>query len=492
MFGIMDEVNSDAFNLLGNSSGDGDDDGLSPQMKEAYEMFLGELVFSPNDPRMDIAENAEKSMDEGFLAYLSSKVATSTDVEEKMALGDLYEMILDIQEKLELRKKTEDREEQERVDAEVARLARLEREADEGASLTDADVLRKVSNMDTAAVRKEMGLDVTEDGVIDTEPVKKQTFYQSELSPEIRSSYEKQLKKLLPPYKKSQDVTSVVAKNYDKVDAQLVKILNERASNGDADSQAVLDAVAIEQQDRIAGATEKLKMVLSMGDPMRMEGKIVKLAKDEQIDEAFLLLLEANADQAKAAGATGPAELMYRLKERALQEKDKQSTSKEIKLLRQLLRESDKNKREALLEDAFTPRESFLVPATAENINRAAEGEQPEEEKPMPDVSPPDFINACKAVLINFGNVGDGEFDLTDKVKEIAADAEVVATRIYGQGMSNTEQQDRMWKDCTTSIFDLETMEIEAERMGDKAPWTTDGDDILPGFDTDGRMKIGG
>lgn len=371
-------------------------------------------------------------------------------------------------------------------------MARLEREADEGASLTDAYVLRKVSNMDTAAVRKEMGLDVTEDGVIDTEPVKKQTFYQSELSPEIRSSYEKQLKKLLPPYKKSQDVTSVVAKNYDKVDAQLVKILNERASNGDADSQAVLDAVAIEQQDRIAGATEKLKMVLSMGDPMRMEGKIVKLAKDEQIDEAFLLLLEANADQAKAAGATGPAELMYRLKERALQEKDKQSTSKEIKLLRQLLRESDKNKREALLEDAFTPRESFLVPATAENINRAAEGEQPEEEKPMPDVSPPDFINACKAVLINFGNVGDGEFDLTDKVKEIAADAEVVATRIYGQGMSNTEQQDRMWKDCTTSIFDLETMEIEAERMGDKAPWTTDGDDILPGFDTDGRMKIGG
>jgi len=50
-----------------------------------------------------------------------------------------------------------------------------------------------------------------------------------------------------------------------------------------------------------------------------------------------------------------------------------------------------------------------------------------------------------------------------------------------------------MWKEQSTSIFDLETLEIEAESMGQKVPWGREGDDdILPGFDTDGRMKIGG
>ena len=138
-------------------------------------------------------------------------------------------------------------------------------------------------------------------------------------------------------------------------------MLNERAQNGDGDSQAVLDALAVEQQKRVNAATMALKEVLSKGDPMRMEGAIVKLAKEGRIDEPFLLLLEANADQARAAGATGPAELMMRLRKRAVQEKDKQSASKEIKLLRQLLRENDSNEREKILTEAFTPKEALIV-----------------------------------------------------------------------------------------------------------------------------------
>ena len=54
--------------------------------------------------------------------------------------------------------------------------------------------------------------------------------------------------------------------------------------------------------------------------------------------------------------------------------------------------------------------------------------------------------------------------------------------------------QDRAWKEQTTSIFDLETLEIEAERRGETAPWANPdaNDDILPGFDPDGKMRIGG
>ena len=128
---------------------------------------------------------------------------------------------------------------------------------------------------------------------------------------------------------------------------------------------------------------------------------------------------------------------------------------------------------------------------------KAIDGEVPEAEKPMPDVPPPDFINACKAVLLNFGNLhyDDERGDLASRIKQIASEAEVVATRIYGQGMTARDQQDRAWKEQTTSIFDLERMELEAQATGEHAPWTNpeQGEDMfLPGFDSQGKMQVGG
>ena len=83
------------------------------------------------------------------------------------------------------------------------------------------------------------------------------------------------------------------------------------------------------------------------------------------------------------------------------------------------------------------------VPGTAANAAKAMDGEAPEEEKPMPEVPPPDFINCCKAVLLNFGNLNIDEErgDLSTQIKLIASEAEVVATRIYGNGMTAREQQ---------------------------------------------------
>jgi hypothetical protein len=137
------------------------------------------------------------------------------------------------------------------------------------------------------------------------------------------------------------------------------------------------------------------------------------------------------------------------------------------------------------------------VDGSMENARKAVDGEQPEQTKPLPDVPPPDFINACKAVLLNFGNLGNDfndRGDLATHIRKIAAEAEVIATRIYGQGMTVQEQQERMWKDQTTSIFDLERMEIEAERHGEAVPWANPNqeDIFMPGFDSQGRMQIGG
>lgn len=481
LYGILDEINGDDFNLLGGSSGD---DTSDADMNAAYETFLAQLVFSANDPRMDIVDNIDLCSDPVWLSWLQNKIDTSTDVEEKMALRDLNEMILDIVKRIELSKAQEEREAKAKEEAEEARLSAAEAEAEEGRKMSDSDVLRKASSVDRG-------------GLGDAQEIKAQktNFYEEEITPEIRMSYDDMVKKVLPPYKPGETPATVVFAYYDQFDAQFIKVLKERSENGETESQDVLDALSIEQSKRLSAATENIKAVLAAGDPMRMEGVIVKFAKEGKIDEPFLLLLEANANQAAAAGAQGPAQLMKKLGKRAMEEKDKQSQTKEIKLLRQLLRTDEAEKREELLTEAFTPKQGLIVEGSAANAMKAMEGELPDEEKPMPDVPPPDFINACKAVLLNFGNLSsdDDRGDLSTRIKQIANEAEVVATRIYGKGMSLREQQDRMWKEQTTSIFDLETMEIEAEKRGETAPWgNPDNDDILPGFDSSGRMKIGG
>jgi hypothetical protein len=377
--------------------------------------------------------------------------------------------------------------EKEAEEAERLRVEQAEADADAGLHMSNADVLRKASSIQAA----QMDVDVVK-------KVERKNFFEEELTPEIRMSYEGMMKKLLPPYKAGDSATSVIFNYYDQFDAQLMKVLDERSSNGDIDSQLVLDALGVEQQKRLATATDAIKSVLALGEPMRMEGAIVKLARGGKISEPFLLLLEANENQAKDAGALGASQLMRRLRKRASEEKDKQAASKEIRLIRQLLRADDAEERGKILEDAFTPKTALLVPGTAENAQKAVDGETPDQEKPLPEVPPPDFINACKAVMLNFGNLGtdgDERTNMAARIKKIAGEAEMVATRIYGKGMTVQEQQDRMWKDATTSIFDLETMEIDAERFGESAPWANPeaGDDIImPGFDMDGKMQIGG
>ena len=485
LFGILDEIESDSYNLMSTS----EDAAQGVNMADAYEMFLAELVFSTNDPRVDIMNKLELAGDPAFVEWLEAKVEKSTDPEERMALRDLHEMIVDITTRVKVNQLAQERAAQEAAQAEQERLAAAEASAQEGRALSNADVLKRANQIGTAEMEKHVN---------DKSADKKKSFYEEEITSEIRLSYEGIMKKVLPPYAPGDSPTSIVFKYYDQFDAQLVKLLNEKVQQGDADAQALTAALAVEQQKRIGTAAETLKAVLAAGDPMRMEGAIVKFAREGKVDEPFLLLLEANENQAKAAGATGPAQLMAKLRQRAMEEKDKQSTSKEVRLIRQLLRTADSAAREKILEDAFTPKEALIVPGTAENAMKAEAGEAPKQEKPMPEVPPPDFINACKAILLNFGNLGtdgDDRGDLASRIKKIAAEAEVVATRIYGKGMSLREQQDRMWEEATTSIFDLERMEIEAERMGEQAPWTNpdaNDDMLIPGFDADGKMRIGG
>ena len=347
LYGILDEIQGDDYQLGGGGGGDPSAPG---GLDSAYEIFLGELVFSTNDPRMDIMNSPDQAFDPNFLTWMSNKAEKSQDPDERLALKDLYNMILDVKKTVELSAAAKEREAKEAEEKEAERIRVAEEEAAAGREMSNTDVLKKA-----AAI----GSMKTDDG--SDEEDTKVSFYDEELTPEIRLSYEDTLKKVLPPYKPGESPQSVVKTNYDQFDAQFIKVLSERASNGDDDSSILLDALAEEQNSRIAAATEHLKTVLAAGEPMRMEGVIVKLARDGKIDEPFLLLLEANETQARDAGATGPAELMKRLRLRAAEEKDKMVTSKEIRLIRKLLRADNSEQREKILEDAFTPRGNLLV-----------------------------------------------------------------------------------------------------------------------------------
>ena len=85
----MDEVDSDAFDLTSLLRSDDGDDPSGSETEAAYEMFLGQLVFSANDPRIDIMDNYDLCADPLWLTWLDRKINTTRDVEEKMALGDL-------------------------------------------------------------------------------------------------------------------------------------------------------------------------------------------------------------------------------------------------------------------------------------------------------------------------------------------------------------------------------------------------------------------
>jgi hypothetical protein len=347
LFGILDEIEGDAYDLTSGM----ETEETAVNMNDAYEMFLGDLVFSTNDPRVDIINDIERATDPEWLTWLDKKVAASKDPEERIALRDLYEMILDIQTSMEVSRLAEERVAKEKQVTEGERVALAEKAASEGRKMSNTDVLKMASGIDAAT-----SLDA------DTLEEQKKSFYEQALTPEIRMSYEKMLKTVLPPYKAGDSPASIAFKHYDQFDAQFVKVLDERAfKEGDEDAKNLLGALAGEQEKRLSVATMALKNVLAMGDPMRMEGAIVKMAREGKVDEPFLLLLEANASQARDAGALGASQLMDKLRARALDEKDKQASSKEIRLIRQLLRSDDSAGREKILEDAFTPRENLLV-----------------------------------------------------------------------------------------------------------------------------------
>jgi hypothetical protein len=143
LFGILDEVMGDDYNLMGSEVLGSDDSGMNNDQVAAYEIFLGDLVFSTNDPRLDIVENYEQATDPEFMDWMEQKAKNSNDPEERMALRDLFDMIKDIIRKQEVNRLTQERQEKEAAVAEEERFAIADAEAEAGMQLSNAGKKRK-------------------------------------------------------------------------------------------------------------------------------------------------------------------------------------------------------------------------------------------------------------------------------------------------------------------------------------------------------------
>jgi len=271
--------------------------------------------------------------------------------------------------------------------------------------------------------------------------------------------------------KTEKSIKGEISANYAMVDYGFLQRLDEAIAKGGDDIERLTEIKAAcneEMAQRMNAAAEALREVLTSPTPVIMEGKIAGYARQGRIDDAMMQLLEANLQQAKAAGeqGAGAVSVMTKLQERVRTEVDAKLPPP-MALLRRLLRMNDPVARETLLREKMAPKKvSNVVLATSS-------GEAQEPESTAPDVAPKEVASAIQEIKSRFGNV-DEHYDtgFVQRLEEIGNEAEAVALDLAGgKELTAKQQQDMMWERGTVSVWDLEAVEEEAHQDGNLAMW---------------------
>eukprot|EP00903_Cladosiphon_okamuranus_P011527 g10854.t1 len=410
-----------------------------------YDQFLGELVFSQSDVRDDVLKNLDKAGDEGFLAWLEKKIEDCDDLEERVGLKSLLDIIKKVkgfvdkalaEEEAEKAAAAEAGDKKEgAVDAEVVGVS--------GEKRTNAQVWEEMRRLQRLGVEAKAG---------------------EEAGDALEALKEAQMSPFEGLPKKAQEAAGTA-------EAAGLTLLGDTINNA--------------MQQRMSKATERLQRILGSGNPQNMEKTISAMAERGEVDDALVLLLQANLQQAEEADAGPAIAVLKRLGEAAQAVLD-EKVDPEKRLVRQLLRAKDRDSRIAILTNAFRQKAKVVLTDGTETSD-------------APDVTPPKFIEAVKGIIRNFGNVGESELGFAQRLDDMISEAEEVATDLYGETQSPQDMQDRAWKDTTVSVFDLENMEEEGKLRGEEMPWANDQYDgmtpeMVKNFkkDSDGNLQIGG
>ena len=233
-------------------------------------------------------------------------------------------------------------------------------------------------------------------------------------------------------------------------------------------------------------AAETLGEVVSSPTPVIMEGKVAGFARQGRIDDALLQLLDANLQQAEAAGeqGKGAVAVLSKLKERVRIELDAK-LNPPVALIRQLMRMEDPIARESLLREKMAPKtvSSIILTDTS--------GAEQDKESTDPDVPPREMAAAIADLKTRFGNVDEGyDTGFVSKLDKIAEEAEAVALDLAGgKELTAKQQQDMMWDRGTVSVWDLEQVEEEAHQDGKMAVWEEEAQQQMARQDAAQREK---
>jgi len=275
-------------------------------------------------------------------------------------------------------------------------------------------------------------------------------------------------------------IADEISLNYQLVDFNFLQQLEQslaKAEGAEAEKlQAIQGAVNNEMSSRMQTAAETLKSVLQSPNAIVMEGKMAGLVRQGKVDDALLQLLEANVQQAKAAGEAGKGAVaaLSKLQDRVQEELD-QKVPPASALLRQLLRMESKPARETLL------RQKMQQKAKTSVVLVDIQNDEEKDEDLSPDIDPRELSSAIRDLKLRFGNV-DEHYDtgFMNKVETIAGEAEAVALELAGgKEITAAEAQDMMWNERTVSVWDLGNMEDEAHQNNQVAVWEQEGINII-------------
>lgn len=392
-------------------AGSGDSGPVEPAPN--HEVLLAELAFSEPDKLPGLIERNINSLDENFYNFLEAKINGSSDLEERETLRCLRDAVTDIMGKiLDAASAAENPELAEQLAAEVAVLS------------YDA-LLAEIQGAASA--------------------------HGGSLAAAVRRAYNRVDMRFLQ---------HLAQKNLDAADDE------ERAG-----IEAVQAAVTQEMTVRMGAASAAFKAVVTAGDEDAMNRQMALLLQKGELDEAFLLLLAGNLEQAKAAGVEQAVAVLSRLQTRAAELKDNRAPP-EVALVRKLLRTPELDERRALLTAALTPRKKIALADGSSSSGVVVDGKK--------------LVTALRRLVEEFGNV---DAAIIQRVDTLGLEAEAVAREIYGlEGKDVGQLQDEAFHKRSVSVWDLEQVEIQSEMEGREAPWAAG--NRLPGFDEEGRMQL--
>lgn len=394
------------------------------------EQILASLLFSQNDLLEDVLNNLHE-IDDRFTQFLQEKIEKSKDVEERTGLSSLLDTITTVLDRVK------------------------EVQGESGGAVVDEEL-----TMDQVKQRMQEVQMGTELNSPQSSTVNKAFSVQKDK----KDSFQLILQRFVG-LADQQAVMEAVEANYELCDMEFLEMLQSEsnacfAEGADTEGQQYVDLIGCITKvmaSRVGIAQEKLQRILSKPGIKAMESEIVAMVRKGEIDEALTMLIETNAQQAESAGAKPAADLLRQLLKRISLERERKLPD-EQRLMRALLREEDTEKRKELLYAAFKQSKSMN-----------AEGNMVEG---APLISPPAFINIARQFIMNFGNID--KMDIMGRVQVIIDEAQIVATDLYGEGMSPRDQQKFMFEKQTVSVWDLANYEDMAVMSGEEVPWRND------------------